>query len=67
MTLEYEDISETFEIDGRTVETGFPGRCTLNYEHKIKRGERVAQIRRKDNPFIPISGVVCKRCIEELR
>ncbi len=54
---------EEFEVDGRPFMTMYPGNCTVDYEHIIKRGERVARVRRADNPMLPVSGVACYRCI----
>ena len=60
-------IGDKYEIVGRTFESQFHGRCTLDRDHKIKRGDRVARIQRKDNPMLPIAGVVCKLCLGDLR
>lgn len=44
----------------------FPGVCTIDRDHRIKRGMRVARIQRADNPMIPISGVACSSCLKML-
>lgn len=51
-----------YEAIGRRFESQFRGTCTLDYEHKIKRGDRVTRIQRADNPMLPISGVACANC-----
>lgn len=61
------DFYDRYEIVGRTFESQFSGRCTLDPEHKIKRGQRVARVQRKDNPMLPVGGVACRLCIDELR
>lgn len=43
-------------------ESKFTGHCIINWDHKIKRGQKVARVRRTDNPFVPVSGVVCWSC-----
>ena len=62
-----EDLSEKYEIEGRIFESQYRGRCTLDPEHPIKRGDRVARLLRKDNPMLTVPGVACKRCVEEIR
>lgn len=52
-----------FEIIGRTFEAQYHGVCTLDYDHRVRRGDRVARIQRADNPMLPITGVACKNCI----
>lgn len=58
---------ENYEIDGGTFESQYVGRCALDREHKIKRGDRVARVFRKDNPTLTVGGVVCKNCVSEIR
>lgn len=58
---------DLYEIDGRTFESSFHGHCTLDYDHRIKRGDRVARLKRTDNPMLVVSGVACKLCVDELR
>ena len=55
-----------FEVIGRTFEARYPGRCAVNYDHKIKLGTKVARIQRVGNPFQPVPGVACQSCIREL-
>lgn len=62
-----QEIWDRYEIVGRAFESQYSGRCTLDPDHKIKRGDRVARIQRKDNPMLPVSGVVCKNCVSDLR
>ncbi len=62
-----EDLTEKYEIDGRPFDAVYKGVCTFDREHVIKRGDKVAKIIRKDNPMLPVPGVACKRCTEELR
>lgn len=41
----------------------FSGTCTINREHRIKRGDKVGRVQYSDNPFIAISGVCCEACV----
>lgn len=59
------DDTDEFEIV-RIFEAQYPGTCTIDREHIIKRGDRVARIQRADNPMLPISGVACKNCVKLL-
>ncbi len=60
------DDPAEFEIVGRVFEAQFSGHCTLDYDHKVRRGDRVARVQRADNPMMPISGVACKDCVKIL-
>lgn len=53
-----------YEIIGRTFEAQFPSHCAIDYDHKIKRGDRVGRVQRADNPMIPVPGVACKNCVK---
>jgi hypothetical protein len=55
---------DDYEVRGRPFETAYPQRCTIDPDHKIKRGELVAKVQRADNPFLPVGGVACKFCIK---
>ena len=61
------ELYDRYEIDGRIFEAQYRGVCTLDPEHKIKRGDRVARLIRKDNPMLTVGGVACKHCTEEIR
>lgn len=53
-TLEYEVV--------RTMYSQEAGRCCLNEEHRIRRGDKIGKLQHADNPFIPVSGWACKHC-----
>lgn len=57
---------DDYEAAGGSFETQFPGHCTINRDHKIKRGDRVVRVQRADNPLIPVPGVACKNCTKIL-
>lgn len=57
---------DDFEIIGRVFEAQYHGVCTINYDHKVRRGDRVAKVQRADNPMLPVSGVACKDCVKLL-
>lgn len=66
LDFEEADPEDVFEVVGRAFESKYKGHCTLNYDHKIKMGSRVARVQRKDNPMIPVTGVACSDCIRIL-
>ena len=43
-----------------------PGRCLMDSGHRIKPDTLVGKVRRADNPFLVVSGVVCKNCMREI-
>lgn len=61
--LEEED---SFEVLGRPFDAQFPGRCTIDYDHNIRRGDLVARVQRADNPMLPVQGVACSACVRIL-
>lgn len=60
------DIEEEFEVLSRSFEAQFPGRCTLDYDHVIKRGDLVARVQHAGNPMRPVQGVACSKCVKML-
>ena len=57
------DSPERFEILA-IFDAQFPGKCIINRDHRIRYGESVARVQRADNPFLPVTGVVCYRCLK---
>lgn len=55
-----------FEIVGRAFPSQYHGVCTLDPDHRIRRGDKVARVQRSDNPMLPISGVACNMCVRIL-
>lgn len=55
-----------YEVVGRPFQAQFSGYCAVDYDHRIKRGDRVARIQRADNPMIPVTGVACPMCLRIL-
>jgi len=53
---------DDYEKIGREFEAAFPSHCALNWDHAVKRGDRVSRIQRADNPMLPVTGVACKTC-----
>lgn len=41
----------------------FKGVCALDRNHAYKTGDFVGKLERSDNPFIPVPGVCCNRCV----
>lgn len=60
------DMEEEYEVLGRPFDSQFPGRCTIDYDHKIRRGDLVARVQRADNPMLPVTGVACGACVRVL-
>lgn len=58
------DDEREFEIIGHPFPAQYGGVCTLDYDHRIRRGDRVAKVQRADNPMLIVSGVACKDCIK---
>lgn len=63
--LETDDEIE-YEIIGRRFESQFSGRCAVDWNHRVKRGDIVAKVQRADNPFLPVAGVACGACTKDL-
>lgn len=60
-----EDFPEfdQYERIGRLFESGFRSHCLIDYDHPIRKGDKVSKVQRAANPMIPISGVICSSCI----
>lgn len=56
---------EDYEVTA-VFEAQFPGHCAVNWDHRIKPGERVGRLQHSDNPMVPVRGVACKNCIRDL-
>ena len=59
------DEPDEFEIIA-VFDAQFNGTCTIDRDHKVKRGTRVSRIQRADNPMIPVAGVACASCTKML-
>jgi hypothetical protein len=55
-----EDIE--YELIGRWFNAAFSGHCALDWEHIIRRNDKVSRVQRADNPMLPVVGVVCPAC-----
>ena len=60
------DDDEEFEVIGKVFEAQYSGHCTIEYAHKIRRGDRVARVQRVSNPMLPVAGVACAMCVKIL-
>lgn len=49
-----------------TFKSSFRGDCNVDETHTYKTGDRVGKLERSDNPFIPVTGVCCNRCVRTL-
>lgn len=63
-TLEPEE-EEEFEITA-VFDARFSGRCAVDPDHIVRKGDRVGFIQRADNPMLPKTGVACKACVRSL-
>lgn len=61
-----DDDEPKFEVIGRAFDSQFTGRCTIEYDHRIRRGDLVARVQRADNPMLPVPGVACAACVKVL-
>jgi hypothetical protein len=62
---EFEPEDE-YELIGRYFEAQFPGHCTIDYEHLIRRGDKVSRVQHSTNPMLPVAGVCCQACFKVL-
>lgn len=53
---------EDFETVGKPFRAQYSGFCKVNDAHRYKYGDLVSRIQNSHNPFIPVTGVACKRC-----
>lgn len=56
------DDVEAFERIGRNFPAGYNGTCTIDYDHRIRRGDTVSKVQKVRNPMVPVSGVACAAC-----
>lgn len=59
-------MDEKYEVIGRTFEAQYSGHCTVEYRHRIRRGDTVARVQKADNPMLPVPGVACSLCVKLL-
>lgn len=59
------DDPAEFEIE-RVLIAQYNGICTIDKDHSVRRGDRVAIVHRADNPMLKIQGVACKDCVKLL-
>jgi hypothetical protein len=60
---EDEDITPAHDYEiTATFRTLYPGYCTLEERHRIRKGEYVSKLRRADNPMVSIPGFACRVC-----
>jgi hypothetical protein len=61
-----DDDDIEYELIGRWFNAGFPSHCAIDWEHVIRRNDKVSRVQRADNPMLPVSGVVCTSCMKML-
>lgn len=49
-----------------TFVVSYPARCRINWDHRIKMGEKAGKLQYKKNPMIPIAGSACQSCMKEI-
>ena len=62
-----EDPEEQFEAIGPLMDAKFSGRCAIDWDHRIRRGDVVTRVAWADNPLLPVPGVACKNCTKFLK
>jgi hypothetical protein len=55
-----------YELIGPVFRSSYPGWCTLDSNHRIRRDDRVSRVQRADNPMLPVTGVACSQCVRDL-
>ena len=60
---------EDHELDpsSNPFRSAFPGRCTIDPEHRFKADSVVSRVVVRGNPMRPLFGVACYRCVEAMR
>jgi hypothetical protein len=46
-----------------TFPSQYRGVCRVDETHSYKRGDYVGKLESASNPFIPVTGVACARCV----
>lgn len=46
-----------------TFIVAYPATCAIDWDHKVKVGQRAGKLARKDNPMIPVPGSACQDCL----
>jgi hypothetical protein len=49
-----------------TFKSQFKGICAADETHAYRVGDYVGKLERTDNPFLPVSGVCCNRCVHTI-
>lgn len=63
-TPELETIpTEDYTLAGRTFTAMYSGRCAIDPDHTVRRGDTVAYVKLVDNPMLPVPGVACAACV----
>lgn len=44
----------------------YSGVCNVDDGHRYKKGDYVGKLERSDNPFLPVRGVCCNRCVRTI-
>lgn len=59
------EFAEDFIVTS-TFKAQFKGTCTIDETHSYRAGDIVGKVERTDNPFLPVSGVCCNKCVRSL-
>lgn len=57
---------DDYERVGRRFEARYPGRCTIDMDHRVKVGDLVSRVQHPSNPMIAVPGVACSMCTKSL-
>lgn len=65
-TIDHPDPeAEGYEVT-KTFDARFAGRCAVDEDHKIRKGDLVGFLRLASNPLRPVQGVACGACVRVL-
>ena len=66
MSNPYDEYPD-FEAVGPLMDAAFSGRCALDWNHRIRKGDVVTRVQSVENPFLPTPGVACGSCTKVLK
>ena len=49
-----------------TFPAQYSGQCNVDYRHTYKRRDIVGKLENASNPFIPVQGVCCNKCVNTI-
>jgi hypothetical protein len=65
ISLDQDDLGDPYVVTA-VFPSQYKGYCKINLSHRIKLGQMVGKLAHADNPFLPVSGVACEKCLRDL-